>query len=203
MKSKLSGFLFILGLIVAFWPAQNLMVKIISATLILTFAGLPFSLKHKSVPYISLSLGLLTFIGFIAFNSLGKFDSVEAYMKVTKDSEVRYADVEELSKNFGVEGWNPYFLEWERKCVGGSYDYCRLASYVPRVKREKRAEELLRIGCANKDFLSCYNYFFYDEFKSDDRKFAGSVIMGQCKWPNMSSEYMTICGRVEQLLKAL
>lgn len=185
-----------MGLIVAFWPSDYLLVKLICATLILTFAGL-----NKKI--LSPVVCALIAVGFIAFNSFSKFDSVEAYMKVTKDSEVRYADVEELAKNFGVEGWNPYFVEWEKKCLAGSYDYCRLASYVPRVSRNNRAEELLRMGCNHSDFLSCYNYFFYDEFKKEDRKFAADVILRSCQGPNLSSEYKVICGRVEQLSKAL
>ena len=114
------------------------------------------------------------------------------------DAEVRYADIEKLAKDFGTEKLDPYFKSWEEKCLAGSFDYCRIASYIPRVKREKRAEELLRLGCTNQDFLSCYNFFFYDEFSAEDRQSAKKSIMSQCSG-NLSEEFKEICERVKTL----
>lgn len=171
----------------------------IFATIILMTAALPLMVKIKHITWISTGIVLIITGVFISLNSVKKFDSVDSYMKVLgSDSEVRYADVEALSKEFGVEGWLPYFKVWEEKCLAGSYDYCRIASYVPRVKREARAEELLRIGCTNQDFLSCYNYFFYDEFGEEDRRAAKSIILGQCSG-NVTQEFQEICERVKGL----
>jgi hypothetical protein len=199
MNLKLPIFLSSIGIIVALWPEGNLFIKMGFAIAILMAAALPLMVKKSWMKWVSLGGVLILFAAFIGITAYKKFDSIKAYMNDLKSpSEVRYVDVEMLSKQFGVEGWNPYFEEWESKCMRGGFEYCRIASYVSRVKREKRAEELLRLGCSNRDFLSCYNFFFYDEFGIDDRKFAKEAILSQCSG-NLSKEFSEICERVKTL----
>ena len=175
----------------ALWPQGNLLFKISFAIAILMAAALPLMVKKKNIGWVSSALVILFFGSFLFLTSFKKFE-------MKPDAEVRYADIETLAKDFGTAKLEPYFKTWEEKCLTGRYEYCRIASYVPRVKREKRAEELLRLGCSNRDFLSCYNFFYYDEFGLDDRKFAKEVILSQCSG-NLSKEFLDICERVKTL----
>ncbi len=191
MNLKLPIFLSSIGIIVALWPQGNLLYKIAFAIAILMASALPLMVKKKNIGWVSTGLVILFFGSFFSLTSMRKFE-------MKPDAEVRYADIEKLAKDFGTEKLDPYFKTWEEKCLAGSFDYCRIASYIPRVKREKRAEELLRIGCINRDFLSCYNFFFYDEFGPEDRKGAKEIILSQCS-PDSTAEFKDICARVKTL----
>ncbi len=194
MNLKVPILLFVIGIIVAFWPGASFLLKFISATLILFFAALPLTVKKKDMTLVSVAAVTIIVLIFYFIKTSSPV-SVEAFMKDKTDFDVRYADVEK----YGPVEWESYFVKWESKCIAGEYAYCRIASYVPRVKREKRAEELLRIGCANQDFLSCYNYFYYDEFGREDRTVARNTILNQCKNSNLSEEFKKICEKVSKL----
>lgn len=194
MNLKVPILLFVIGIIVAFWPGASFVLKFASATLILFFAALPLTVKKKDMTLISVAAVTIIVLVFY-FIKTSTPASAEAFMKDKTDFDVRYADVEK----YGAVEWHPYFVKWESKCISGEFAYCRIASYVPRVKREKRAEELLRMGCTNGDFLSCYNYFYYDEFGREDRTVARITILNQCKNSDLSEEFKKICEKVSKL----
>ena len=51
---------------------------------------------------------------------------------------------------------------------------------------------MIRHGCKQKDFYTCYSYFFYKELSSEEKKFAKKVILEQCN-ENSSKDEKAVC----------
>ncbi len=122
--------------------------------------------------------------GFFGAQWVSKVEfSFEEYIRnIGGAQNLRMSDFEALVGNVDQKMVDKYYDKWQRSCFNDAPENCRLASYISRVmiKDDSKTKGYLQQGCSSKDFLSCYNYFFYDGLSSDDKRYAQVQIRKMC-----------------------
>lgn len=111
-----------------------------------------------------------------------KHINIDTFLKdFNNEEELRSLDIEYMAKKHGKNVWDNRAELWRAKCESSQWGYCRLSSYIYTLKGEpSKAYQLVKSGCEENDFMSCYNVFFHANAKNEDLAKAKERILKLC-----------------------
>ena len=131
-----------------------------------------------------------------------RYESAESYISsIEGEDKLRSFDIQTLAK-LRCEGvWNSKSSEWSNDCNNGAPSKCRLASYVSHLnKNMDEVKSFLTNGCNQKDFLSCYNYFFHKGFSKSEKEQVKTFLLKECEKDNSpDEERRVICNYIPKV----
>lgn len=149
------------------------------------------SVNTKNQPYLidntqvkaTIKRGFLgsPFITKMNFFEVNNFDSAIKYLK--SEEELMSSSIETFVKYDKSDEFKQKIVEWEKQCTT-NHDYsCRLTSYVYRYNNDTiNQARHLRKGCVDaNDPVSCYGYFFGEQFDEVSKKLALSKLREGCE----------------------